>query len=114
VNEQTQQTHEAAHDDSGMHVHVVPIPVLLMTWGALILLTVITVAVTYVDLGSFNIWLAMLIAVVKASLVGLYFMHLRWDFPFHGVLFLGSLAFVFLFVAIVLMDTVAYQPDLIR
>jgi cytochrome c oxidase subunit 4 len=116
MDEQPKETHSEhkpdAHDD-GLHVHVVPIPVLALTWGGLILLTWVTVAATWIDMGSLNLWVAMLIATVKAGLVALYFMHLRWDLPFHGVVFLGSLVFVFLFVGIVLMDTVAYQPDLI-
>lgn len=48
-------------------------------WGALIVLTVITVAVSYVNLGMMNVVVALLIASVKASLVALFFMHLRYD-----------------------------------
>ena len=47
-------------------------------------LTVATVGVTYVDMGRFNLVVALGVAAVKASLVGLYFMHLRYDSPFNG------------------------------
>jgi len=93
--------------------HVVPAWVLLATWGALIVLTYITVAATKIDLGSLNLWIALGIATVKASLVALYFMHLRYDKPVNAVVFVGALCFVALFVVFTLMDTGYYEPQLI-
>lgn len=93
--------------------HVVPMKTLLGVWGALVVLTVITVAVTYVDLGPLNLLTALAIATVKGSLVALYFMHLRWDRPFNALVFLSALAFVALFIGIALLDTTTYQPELI-
>jgi cytochrome c oxidase subunit 4 len=46
---------------------------------SLIVLTVLTVVITSVHLGPFNTAAAMLIATVKASIVLLYFMHLKFD-----------------------------------
>jgi cytochrome c oxidase subunit 4 len=93
--------------------HVVSPALLLAVWGALMVLTVLTVVVTRFDFGPFNLWVALVIAVVKASLVALYFMHLRWDRPMNAVVFLASLAFVALFVGGALTDTEEYQGDLI-
>jgi cytochrome c oxidase subunit 4 len=90
-----------------------PLGVLVGVWAALMLLTFVTVAATWVNLGALNLWLAMAIAVAKGSLVALYFMHLRYDRPFNAVVFLGSLMFVMLFVSLALMDTMEYQPELI-
>ena len=70
----------------------------------------VTVAVTGVDLGSFNLWIAMAIATVKATLVLLYFMHLRYDRPINAIVFVTALLFVALFVSIALLDTRAYEP----
>lgn len=96
------------------HVHVVPAKVLLATFGALLVLTFITVAVTWFNFGSAgNLAIALGIAVIKAGLVALYFMHLRYDRPFHGFLFIASLAFVALLAGTVLVDTKVYQPQLI-
>jgi cytochrome c oxidase subunit 4 len=92
---------------------VVPLKLLVAVWAALAVLTYVTVAATGIDLGSFNLWLAMIIATVKASLVALYFMHLRWERPFNTIVFVGSLVFVMLFVGFTLMDTLEYQPELI-
>jgi len=94
-------------------VHVVPLRVLLAVWGALLVLTLVTVAATWVDLGTLNLWLALGIATFKSSLVALYFMHLRYDRPFNAIVFVTALVFVMLFAALALMDTVEYQADLI-
>jgi cytochrome c oxidase subunit 4 len=93
--------------------HVMPVRLLLGVWGALMVLTVITVAVTSVDLGSrINLTIAMAIATVKAGLVVTYFMHLRWDRPFHTLVFLGSLLFVSLFISMTLLDKSEYERDI--
>lgn len=99
--------------EGSAHVHVMPFRVLLGVWAVLMVLTVVTVAVTWVDLGNFNLWIAMAIATVKATLVVLYFMHMRYDRPFNAVVFVSALAFVALFIGIALIDTGAYQPELI-
>ena len=75
------------------------------------LLTILTVAATWVDLGPFNIWLALLIAVIKGGLVAMYFMHLRWDSPFNGVVLIASLFFVALFLGITILDTEEYRVN---
>jgi cytochrome c oxidase subunit 4 len=46
---------------------------------SLILLTILTVTITSVHLGPYNTAAAMLIASVKATIVLLYFMHLKFD-----------------------------------
>ena len=106
----TDATAEAHGDEIA---HVMPVKVLLGVFGALIALTVATLAVTAVDLGSnANFTIAMAIATVKAGLVATYFMHLRWDRPFHTLVFLGSLLFVSLFISMTLLDKAEYEPDI--
>jgi cytochrome c oxidase subunit 4 len=51
----------------------------IIVWIALLILTVLTWGVSYVDLGMGNVAVALLIASVKASLVALFFMHLRFE-----------------------------------
>jgi cytochrome c oxidase subunit 4 len=77
-----------------------------------VVLTWVTVAVTMVDLGSLNLWIALGIATIKGSLVVLYFMHLRYDSPFNSIVFVTALIFLFLFLAITIMDTIQYQPGI--
>ena len=105
-----ENTHDG-HDehDHGL-AHVASIKVLVGVWGILMVLTVVTVLATRIDLGGAgNLVVAMFIATVKASLVCLYFMHLRYDRPLHAIAFLSSLLFAILFVGFCLMDTGQYQ-----
>ena len=89
--------------------HVSPIWQLVSVLLLLLFLTFLTVAVTWIDLGGLNIWIALAVAVVKAAFVGLYFMHLRYDAPFNGVILITSLIFVSLFIGFSLIDTGEYQ-----
>lgn len=102
----------STQDSAPAAVHVVPPRVLVAVWAALLVLTAVTVGVTYVDLGPFNLWLALGIATCKAALVALYFMHLRYDHPFNAVVFVGALFFVMLFIALALLDTAEYRPSI--
>ena len=102
------QTH-AAH---GL-AHAMPLWLLLAVWGGLLVLTVLTVAAAHHDFGRLNLWIALLIATIKASLVALFFMHLWYDKPFYAIVFIGALVFVMLFVGLALLDTTAYQPEMI-
>ncbi|HYU15239.1 MAG TPA: cytochrome C oxidase subunit IV family protein [Candidatus Acidoferrum sp.] len=100
------------HGERGAMGHVVPLRVLVAVWATLMVLTVLTVLVTRKDFGGdLNLIMAMLIATIKASLVCLYFMHLRWDKVFHTVVFFSALFLAILFVSITLMDSTQYQRD---
>jgi cytochrome c oxidase subunit IV len=99
-------------DEHEAHTHVVPRRLLLGVFAVLLFLTFITVAVTWVDFGrTANVWIALIIAGAKAALVALYFMHLRWDSPFNGVILVCSLFFVALFIGIVVLDTKEYNVN---
>ncbi len=91
--------------------HILPVRVLLAVFVALLLLTAATVAVTWVDLGPWNLAAAMAIATLKASLVALYFMHLRYDHPFNALIFVAALGCLALFIVLTLMDTIDAEPD---
>ena len=86
---------------------------LLGVFFALLTLTALTVAVAQFDLGAWEIVITMLIATVKASLVAVYFMHLRYDSPFNALIFVFSLLFVALFIGFTLVDVDRYQGDLV-
>ena len=97
------------HDDHGL-AHVATIKTLVSTGGTLLVLTLVTVLATKVDFGAnINLGIAMVIAVTKATLVILFFMHLRYDRLFHSVVFVSALLAASLFVGFTLMDTGEYQ-----
>jgi cytochrome c oxidase subunit IV len=98
------------HDDHHGIAHVAAIKVLCATGGTLLALTLLTVMATKIDFGAnINLAVAMVIAVTKATLVVLFFMHLRYDRLFHSVIFVSALLAASLFVGFTLMDTGQYQ-----
>jgi cytochrome c oxidase subunit 4 len=102
----------AEHHDDHEHgiAHVASPKVLAATGGTLLLLTILTVLATRIDFGAnINLAIAMVIAVTKATLVVLFFMHLRYDRLFHTVVFVSALCAASLFVGFTLMDTSQYQ-----
>jgi cytochrome c oxidase subunit 4 len=69
----------AEHVGHAEHTHVVvPVWKYLLIFVALLALTGATVGAAYVDLGALNNVVALGIALLKASLVVLYFMHVRY------------------------------------
>ena len=101
--------------DSKSFAHPAPLKLLYGVFFALLALTVITVAVAKLELpeviARWDVWIAMIIASVKAFLVAAIFMHMWWDKPFNIIVFLSSLLFVALFVGFTLMDTSHYRDQ---
>ncbi|HEX6099594.1 MAG TPA: cytochrome C oxidase subunit IV family protein [Thermoanaerobaculia bacterium] len=69
-----QPDHETYHGHAAPH-HQAPLTAYFLVFGALMVLTVLTVWVSRIDLGALNTAVAMAIAVVKALVVILWFMH---------------------------------------
>jgi cytochrome c oxidase subunit IV len=76
---------------------IVPTRVYYAVFAALMVLTLLTTGVAFLDLGFFSPVVALTIAIVKASLVALFFMHLRyssrltWVVAGAGIFWLGIL-----------------------
>ena len=94
--------------------HPVPLRLLLTVYAGLMICTALTYMATWVELGNFNIWLALLIAVIKAGLVAMYFMHLRWDSPFNAICLIAALFFVCIFIGIAVLDSREYKVNYTR
>ncbi len=84
--------------------HVVPRRVYFLIFGTLIVLTLTTVGVATVDLGPMNIVAALLIAAVKASLVILFFMHLRYSKPLIGLVVFAAVLWLAILIGLTLTD----------
>ena len=103
-------SHDPHDMHSETHIHVVSVKLLAGIFIILMLLTGLTYGVTTVDFGySVNLVVAITIAVIKAVLVALYFMHLRWDNPFNSICLLTAILFVGLFIVIASIDTGQYE-----
>jgi len=86
------------------HEHISPLSMYFGIFGALLVLTVITVGVSFAGLGTASIYVAMFVAVIKASLVAGYFMHLKWDEKLNVLIFVASLLFMTIFFVLVSAD----------
>ena len=62
-----------------MSGHVSPKGVYYTIFAALMVLTAITVGVAFINLGPFNFPVAISIAIIKATLVILFFMHVKYS-----------------------------------
>ncbi len=93
----------AHHADLG-HEHVTPLPVYFGIFGALMVLTAITVAVAWLDLGTLNVLVALGVAVFKASLVVLYFMHLKYSSKLTWVVVGSGVFWLFILLSILMAD----------
>ena len=112
----TTAEHDHHEDQIG---HIVPVKFLVFICAILLFLTAVTVWVSKYDFAEINIAelgiiVAMLVATVKATIVGLYFMHLRWDRPIIGFIFVGSILLVVLFVGMAITDSSEYQREIIK
>lgn len=77
--------------------HIVPTKTNVVTLSTLLVLTILTVyTAKFVDLGSFNLALAMLIASIKAVTVFLWFMHLKYDGLMNRVIIFSTFIFLLL------------------
>ena len=91
--------------NSSTYPHILPLSLYLKIGSVLIFLTVITVGAAQINFGEFNLLIAMLIAGIKATLVAMYFMHLKYDNKLYSIAFLISLICLAVFIAIILFDT---------
>lgn len=89
--------------DSGEQ-HLSSYATLALVLVVLLVLTGITVAVSYVDLGRFNVPLTLAIASTKVSLVLLYFMHLRYEGRAIRVSFIGTICFLAIMIGFTFWD----------
>ena len=79
--------------------HVLPKSTYYAVYAALMVLLVATVAFAYLDLGPFNFLVTMLIAVAKAVMIALIFMHVRYSERLVRVF--ASASFLWLMIMIV-------------
>src|SRR5258706_5183174 len=84
--------------------HVVPVRVYLLIFASLLVLTATTVGVAFVDLGPLNNLVAMGIAVIKATLVILFFMHVRYSTRLTGLVVVSGLFALAIMVGLTLLD----------
>jgi cytochrome c oxidase subunit 4 len=83
------------------NTHIVPYKLYLLVLSGLIVLTLISVGVTYIELANLTVFTAIFLASVKSILVLVFFMHLKFDNKILQILVTA----VFILIALVLFIT---------
>jgi len=86
------------------HNHIISYKTLFGVLLALMALTGVTVGASYVDLGRLNVWIALAIASVKASLVLLIFMHMKFEGRLLKLSFLSTVGFLAVMIGFTFWD----------
>lgn len=84
--------------------HIVPTRVYYTIFGILMLCTYLTVQIAYFDLGAFNIIAALVIAVFKATLVILFFMHVKYATRLTWAVVIGSVFWLGILLVLTFSD----------
>jgi cytochrome c oxidase subunit 4 len=87
-----------------MSEHIVPRKVYFAVFAALIVLTATTTAVSFLDLGPWNTVVALGIAFLKATLVVLFFMHVKYSPRLTQITVGGGLLWLAILILITLSD----------
>ena len=88
-----------------MSEHVMSSKFYYTIWIALLCLTVVTAAVSFVDLGPFNTIVALVIATIKALLVVLFFMHVKYTSEkLTKIVIVSAIFWLFLLLALSMAD----------
>jgi cytochrome c oxidase subunit 4 len=93
------ETNEQSHGE-----HIVSPGVYFAVFAALMVLTATTVLVAYVDLGALNLAVALGIAITKATLVILYFMHVKYSGHMVKVYVAAGFLFLVIMLGITMSD----------
>ena len=81
-----------------------PYTTMLGILGILLVLTAVTIGISMVDLGKFNVWAALLIASTKCALVVLFFMHLKVESRAIKISFAATLFCVAILIGFIFWD----------
>jgi len=84
--------------------HIVPKRVYFLVFFALIVMTWVTAFVSTIDLGRLNVFVALSIAIFKASLVILFFMHVKYGTKLTKMIVLAGLYWLLLLLFIAMSD----------
>jgi len=87
-----------------MTEHIVPKRTYYVIFGILMLCTYLTVQAAFFDLGPFNTVAALTIAVFKAALVVLFFMHVKYSTRLTWAVVAGSIFWLGILLALTMSD----------
>lgn len=84
--------------------HIVSYKLFATVWLMLLILTGVTVAVAQIDMGPWNIWVALAIASLKSGLVISFFMHMKYEQPLFKICLVAALVILAIFIGFTFLD----------
>ncbi len=91
------EQHEDSHPDVGYGIYV-------LIWLGLLIFTGLTVTMAGIHFGGINVFLVLLVAGVKSTLVLNYFMHLKYEKPLFRTMVLVALFSLVIFIILIFSD----------
>ncbi|SPF52424.1 Caa(3)-type oxidase, subunit IV [Candidatus Sulfopaludibacter sp. SbA4] len=93
------------HTSERISEHISSLGSCLAIWLALLAGTTLTVAAAFIDLGPFNTIVALTIATIKATLVVLFYMHVKYTHEkLTGLVIVSAIFFLFILLALSMAD----------
>ena len=96
-------TTAAAKHEAHEH-HVLPDSLFIKVWVGLLILTGITVAGSVYFPGKIGILVAMIVTPIKATLILMYFMHLKYEKKVFTIMFLVAVGILAVFIGLTFFD----------
>jgi cytochrome c oxidase subunit 4 len=87
-----------------IQAHVPSFGLLIRVWLALLGATGLTVWLSTLSLGRFNVWIALGVAAAKSSLILAFFMRLRYESRFFSVMVLIAVLTLAVFLGLLFFD----------
>lgn len=84
--------------------HIVPVKIYWAVFLSLLVLTGVTTGIAYIDLGRFNLVVALAIAIFKATLVILFFMHVKYSTKLTKTIVASGFVFLVIMVFFTMTD----------
>ena len=105
MGEITMSDHNSARLPEHTPEHISSLGSCLAIWLALLAGTTLTVAAAFIDLGPFNTIVALTIATIKATLVVLFYMHVKYTHEkLTGLVIVSAIFFLFILLALSMAD----------
>ncbi len=96
--------HDTTAEHHGEAPHIVPDGVMILVWVTLLILTAVTVAGSLLWPGRVGIGIAMVVTPIKAALIIMFFMHLKYEQTVFKAMFLSAVAIPAVVLGITLLD----------
>ena len=93
-----------SHTVAAAKPHVLPDGLFVMVWVGLLVLTAVTVGGSVFFPGKIGILVAVIVTPIKATLILMFFMHLKYEKKAFTIMFLVAVGILSVFIGLTLFD----------